>query len=453
MKRLTLLAATLAVALFAPRPAHAFCGFYVGKAGAELYNHASKVVLVRDGNRTVLTMSNDFEGNMKDFALVVPVPTVLEKDQIHVGDKKYIDRIDSYSAPRLVEYSDPNPCQVYNYRSMAPMAAGAGLASTKKDDLADDREERAKALGVKIEAEYSVGEYDIAILSAKQSDGLETYLKEQGYQIPAKAAAALEPYIKQNMKFFVAKVNLDEQKNTGVTYLRPIQIAYESEKFMLPIRLGMANAKGAQDLLVYTLTRKGRVESANYKTVNVPTDSEVPEYIQQEFPKFYGAVFAKAHKQSDYRAVHTEYVWNAGSCDPCVDSPLTTEEMKGLGVFWLDAAQQQSYHGYYAGGTAVVTRLHVRYDAEHFPEDLVFQETGDQSTFQARYILRHPFKGDLSCPAGEQYKKALDTRHQQELNTLASLTGWSKAAIAHRMGNDAPGADPANQPWYKRLWK
>ncbi|MBS2033301.1 MAG: DUF2330 domain-containing protein, partial [Deltaproteobacteria bacterium] len=93
------------------------------------------------------------------------------------------------------------------------------------------------------------------------------------------------------------------------------------------------------------------------------------------------------------------------------------------------------------------------YDAEHFPEDLVFQETGDQSTFQARYILRHPWKGDLSCPAGEQYKRALDTRHQQELNTLASLTGWSKALIAHRMGPNAPGADPANQPWYKRLWK
>lgn len=36
-------------------------------------------------------------------------------------------------------------------------------------------------------------------------------------------------------------------------------MAYESRKFMLPIRLGIANAQGPQDLVIYTLTRKGRV--------------------------------------------------------------------------------------------------------------------------------------------------------------------------------------------------
>ena len=40
-----------------------------------------------------------------------------------------------------------------------------------------------------------------------------------------------------------------------------------------------------------------------------------------------------------------------------------------------------------------LTRLHVRYDAAHFPEDLTFQETSDRSNFQARYILRHPWTG------------------------------------------------------------
>jgi hypothetical protein len=244
------------------------------------------------------------------------------------------------------------------------------------------------------------------------------------------------------MKFFVAKVNLKEQKRTGVTYLRPIQIAYESEKFMLPIRLGMANAKGAQDMLVYTLTRHGRVESANYKTVNVPSDVEVPLYVQQEFGKFYGAVFAQAHKKTDYRAVHTEYVWNSGWCDPCADNPLSTEELRGLGVFWL---------GEPGGGQPIITRLHVRYDGEHFPEDLVFQETGDQNNFQARYILRPEFHGDLSCPAGAQYRAQLRARHKQDAQTLASLTGWSSSEIARKMGPDAP--ESSDDAWYKKLWK
>src|SRR3977135_4746055 len=67
-------------------PAAAFGGFYVGKADAKLFNEASQVILVRDGNRTVISMRNDFQGDLSEFALVVPVPVVLQKSQIHIGD-------------------------------------------------------------------------------------------------------------------------------------------------------------------------------------------------------------------------------------------------------------------------------------------------------------------------------------------------------------------------------
>ena len=120
----------------------------------------------------------------------------------------------------------------------------------------------AKSLGVTIEAQYTVGEYDILILSAQQSTGLETWLRENGYTHSGRAhPAVLASYLKQNMRFFVAKVNLTEQAKLGFSYLRPLQVAYESPKFMLPIRLGMVNANGPQELFVYALTRKGRVET------------------------------------------------------------------------------------------------------------------------------------------------------------------------------------------------
>src|SRR6202011_2905238 len=102
----------LGAVVASPLAAHAFCGFYVGKADTQLFNKASQVALVRDGNRTVLTMSNDYEGPLKDFALVVPVPSVLTREQIHVGERTLIERLDAYSTPRLVEYFDPNPCGV-----------------------------------------------------------------------------------------------------------------------------------------------------------------------------------------------------------------------------------------------------------------------------------------------------------------------------------------------------
>jgi hypothetical protein len=450
----------LAFALTAAPGAHAFCGFFVGKADAQLFNKSSQVALVRDGDRTVLTMSNDYKGPLADFALVVPVPSVLTREQIHIGDRKLLERLDAYSSPRLVEYTDPDPCAPRLsdrfYPAAAPMLKAAGEGAVR---------EHAKAMGVKIEAAYTVGEYDILLLSATQSEGLEAWLRESGYRIPAHASRALAPYIKQDMKFFVAKVNLKEQKAAGFQELRPIQIAYESPRFMLPIRLGMANAQGGagfagdgpepkakadggpQDLIVYAITRTGRVESSNYQTVKMPSDAEVPEFVQKDFGDFYKAAFARTWKQHGQRAVVTEYVWNMGWCDPCAAPPMEPPELRELGVFWLDSNSPALRGG---GMPITLTRLHVRYDAEHFPEDLMFQQTGDQQNFQGRYVLNHPFRGQMQCGAREQYLTSVHERRRREATTLAALTGWNVEKIRARMGPDAP---PQAEPWWKSLWK
>src|SRR3989449_7102076 len=121
-----LVTALLIVTLAAPTVL-AFCGFYVAKADAKLFNQASQVVLVRHDNKTVITMANDFKGDPKEFAIVVPVPTVLEKDQIRVGDRALIAHLDAYSAPRLVEYFDEDPCsaKLLNAQRALPSSAPA----------------------------------------------------------------------------------------------------------------------------------------------------------------------------------------------------------------------------------------------------------------------------------------------------------------------------------------
>ncbi|MGH7806141.1 MAG: DUF2330 domain-containing protein, partial [Candidatus Binatia bacterium] len=410
--------------------------------------------------KTVISMMNDYEGELAEFALVVPVPEVLNKGQIHIGDRELFRRIDAYSAPRLVEYFDPDPCQP---RVMYEMSAQSGGAPAPRMARAD----RAKSLGVTVEAEYTVGEYDIVILSAKESGGLETWLVESGYKIPAGAAQVLAPYLKQDMKFFVAKVNLEEQKKTGVSYLRPLQFAFKSPKFMLPIRLGMMNAKpgqnAEQDLLVFVLTKNGRVETTNYRNVMLPTGMDVPVHVKEEFGDFYKAMFAK--QVADARAAaFTEYFWNMGWCDPCAEDPLKPEELKKLGVFWLNEAQPSGTSPQPrimpmpmpGGGVPVmVTRIHVRTTPDAFPEDLVFQETNDQQNFQARYVLRHAWKGSATqCDAAKTYFKQLDERREREAKTLADLTGWELADVRKKMSLDEAKPTPAKDgKWWEGLWE
>ncbi|MEO1293425.1 MAG: DUF2330 domain-containing protein [Pseudomonadota bacterium] len=266
---LALLTALCLAPLALPSEALAFCGFFVAKADAELFNEASKVVMMRDKNRTVITMANDYQGEPSEFALVIPTPVVLKREQINITENKIIEHLDAYTAPRMVEYFDADPCRQPVLSEMLRSTAPVPKASQamQKD---------ASALGVTIEAQYTVGEYDILILSAEESGGLQTWLDQNGYQVPEKARSVLESYIKQDMKFFVARVNLEEKDKLGTQYLRPLQVAFESEKFMLPIRLGTVNAKGKQDLLLFTLTRTGRVEAANYRTERIPSNVDVP---------------------------------------------------------------------------------------------------------------------------------------------------------------------------------
>jgi hypothetical protein len=420
--RLQTSVALAAIAIAIAGPAAAFCGFYVAQADSKLFNKSSKVVLSRDGQTTAITMASDYEGEPKEFAVVIPVPTFIERKQIGVVEMKTIDHLDAFTAPRLVEYHDADPC-IQAYMAMAPSA----LSMMRRRSMAD----AVAYKGVTVEASYDVGEYDVSILSATESGGLVHWLRDNGYRIPAGAEPVLGSYIKQNMRFFVAKVNLGRMTLLGNGYLRPLQVRYETSKFMLPLRLGTVNADGPQDLIVYALTRQGRVETTNYRTVKLPSDTDVPLFLKQEFGAFYKAMFERAVARENMRAVFVEYAWDMGWCDPCAADPLTNQELVALGARWIGHDDATPFRG--DRGSVYVTRLHVRYDATTFPEDLALMETADRSNFQGRYVLRHPWQGNPTCDAAQTYLDALPARSKQEAKNLERLTGWSQAEIERRM--------------------
>ncbi|QSJ17360.1 DUF2330 domain-containing protein [Nostoc sp. UHCC 0702] len=428
-----LLVALVAVLCFAPT-AWAFCGFYVAKADAKLYNKASQVVIARDSDRTVLTMANDFQGEVKDFAMVVPVPTVLQKQQVRIAQPKIIERLDAFSAPRLVEYFDSDPCADNDWLNRpVPAPSREALNSTAPSARGD------ASLGVTVEARFNVGEYDIVILSAKESGGLETWLNRNGYKIPRGAKELLKPYIRSSMKFFVAKVNLDKFEESGYQFLRPLQIFYQSPKFMLPIRLGMINATKEQDLIVYILSPQGQAEITNYRTVKIPSNANIPLFVKDEFSDFYKSMFQTSYVKEDRKVAFLEYAWDMSSCDPCSAEPLTQEELKQAGVFWLDdnsttdAPVPPGFRRRFGTSNVFITRLHIRYTRDKFPEDPIFQQTSNRESFQGRYILQHPFTGELNCQLGREYKRSLPKRFELEAQTLARLTNWNIQNIRQKM--------------------
>ena len=306
---------------------------------------------------------------------------------------------------------------------MASRAEGGGgiaYEARKKDDT------------VKIEAKFDVAEYKILILSAKDSTGLEAWLRDQKYNIPAGAEPLLRPYVEQGMKFFVAKVDPTKVAfENGRAALSPLRFYYDADEFSLPIRLGVANSSGTQDLIVNILAPNQRYEVANYDDVTVPTNLDVTPNVKDKFGAFYTALF-DATLAKHPGAVVTEYAWQATTCDPCPGATLDQSDFLTLGADVL--AGPAGHPAPYNNEDFVLTRLHARYTKD-VKNDLVFRQatpivggrefvqSGGQleqgaradsvNNFQARYAIRHPWTGPITCekptrgiwggpPAGQQ---------------------------------------------------
>ncbi len=391
----------------APGKAEAFCGFYINGAGGEMFNNATQVVLMRSGTRTVLAMQNNYQGPPADFAMVIPVPVVLKEADVKTLTKDVFGKVDLMGSPRLVEYWEQDPCtREQEYERAYPSAMAPRMMAE------DSAGAPAKDYGVKIEAKFTVGEYDIVILSAKESTGLDRYLRDQKYQIPVGAEALLRPYVVGGSKFFVAKVNPKKVKfENGMAMLSPLRFHYDSDEFSLPIRLGLANAKDKQDLIVSILSPGQRYDLANYKNITIPTNLDVKDEVRTRFGEFYAALFDRTVAQNP-GAVVTEYAWDAGTCDPCPGPQLDGNDFATLGSDVL---------GEQGGGNFVLTRLHARYGKDGAPNDLVFKAAGpivggreqrdgqghleerarpDESgsnNFQGRYAIRHQWTGAITC--------------------------------------------------------
>jgi hypothetical protein len=193
--------------------------------------------------------------------------------------------------------------------------------------------------------------------------------------------------------------------------LSPLRFSFESNELRLPVRLGLLNAGGKQDLIVYVLHPTARFEVANYPNVFIPTNLEVADEVRKSFPSFYAQLFDETLAKVNNKAVVTEYAWQTSSCDPCPVPPLQPSDLVTLG----EDSKEQNYGGF---SSWVLTRLHTRYSKDTLSEDLVFKEAkpviggranwdgqssdagaqpSSENNFQGRYIIRHYWTGPVKC--------------------------------------------------------
>jgi hypothetical protein len=482
MRKLLLAAIALFFAVVFPVSGHAFCGFYVSDSGNKLFNNATQVALMREGTRTVLSMQNNYEGPPERFALVIPVPVVLQKENVKTLPRDLFTKLEQLDAPRLVEYWEQDPCA-----QGGGIGTGQGFGSGHGRLGGAHSRSAGSDLGVTVEAQFTVGEYEIVILSAEDSGGLDTWLRREKYNIPAGAEPYLRPYVAKGSKFFVAKVDpakvtFDEHHQAQ---LSPLRFHYDSEQFTLPVRLGLLNAKDTQDLIVHVLAKGQRYEAANYENVAIPTNLDVGEDAKKDFAGVYNALFDDTVREHP-KSVVTEYSWDAATCDPCPGPALSGQDLATLGADALpqtQPAQPAPRRMWRSGGGFVLTRLHARYTKEALGDDLVFraappivggremrafgttlEQTPSPSSFnnfQARYAIRHPWTGEIKCehpvrdvwggpPQGQSNEKPSAATNlafsDRSSNKLSTFVSYKSPPITSTQPPPTPSASATPSP-------
>jgi hypothetical protein len=334
--------------------AQAFCGTYVGPVGSAFENEASQAILVRDGQHNILSLANQFTGDVADFGLLIPVPEILTAEDVSVIDQELFGEIEAYAAPRLVSYS----CDDFMSRS-------------DSNSPPSSEEDGGSAHGVTVEESFTVGAYQIDVLSATGAGGLLDWLDEQGFDLPQSSLPVLNDYIQEDFYFLAARVQLSELPGVGA-YLSPLQLRYESASFSLPIRIGTTVSPGQQEVILTVLNRgsEGKASIANYPQAPLEDDCMIPQEVVG-YGSFYEEQLQDAFSQGIWVE---EYSWSLGSCDPCSAEPPTPESLSTLGVTWTD-------------DDTWITRIRARYTPEQATMDLSMYQSGVQESSQIKYVL------------------------------------------------------------------
>lgn len=308
----------------------------------------AQVAIVRQGERTTFSVSINPVGEAQRFALVLPVPEIIAESDITTLDSAIFANLDGYSAPRHV----------------TDAGCGGSYGGAQSDTADADDGGGGDRGNVDVEAHYLVGDYEIVILSADESTGLNDWLDAHGYYLPAGAEPRLAEYIDAGSYFLAAKV-ADAAATASGDALAPLQISYNNSVFSIPLRLATLNSPGEQDMVIYAITdmADGRVGIANYPEFDVPDKCIWGDAAADDFHEVYEDLFTTAWDGVGDAGWTVEYAGGAYDCNPCSGVNVTDEDLTALGF----VGGLEAHH---------LTRLRMRYTPEQASADLTLYGSG-----------------------------------------------------------------------------
>jgi hypothetical protein len=204
---------------------------------------AQKVFITWEPKEQVesFTVQPKFEGNAKDFGMVIPTPSKPRLDEM---PRDFFKELAVYTILKRREY--PQSKLLPPPPKEAPKEAKDEGTATR---LGDKRPTTVKVLEAGI-----VGSLDYKIISAERADDLYSWLKDNKYSY-AGDEATLDFYVKKKWLFTVMKIDtMQMKKNKDGSFageVTPTRFQFTSDKLIYPLKITQLSVRDKTEALFY----------------------------------------------------------------------------------------------------------------------------------------------------------------------------------------------------------
>ncbi len=291
---------TLALALCLASPASVVLadGAYIPPEYGTAESADQRAIVVDHGATQTLVLETAYEGDLSDFAWVIPLPSLIQSAGISTVSQGVFSALENQSAPRA---------WIGLGGSASGGCGGCGGGTQFGGSPGDGRSQ----LGVTVWDTLQVDGYEVAILSATQSGDLAQWLADGGYALPDDNAPTLQYYVNTGAYFVAVKVDPDQvavaQTNGAVATggLEPLCLTFPMgpDGLVFPLRISQASSMGETEVRLFVLSDH-RVSTPNYPTAQIDASGYTGA---EDFTAFYDVRFRNTLSDLGDRGFVVEY--------------------------------------------------------------------------------------------------------------------------------------------------
>jgi hypothetical protein len=251
----TLPATVLGLLAFGSSNLYAACCYFSAK-NADILQPAQKVFITWDPVKKIetFTVQPKFEGNARDFGMVIPTPAQPKLDEM---PRDFFTSLAVFSILKYRQYPESKllPLVQPAMGGLGGLGGGMGGLAGFPAALGNDRNASVpKPPPVKIVESGVVGSLDYKILEATRADELFKWLRDNNYHY-AGDEATLNFYVQKKWVFTVMKIDtMQMKKGKDGTYegeVTPTRFRFSSDKLVYPLKITQISVKDKTEALFY----------------------------------------------------------------------------------------------------------------------------------------------------------------------------------------------------------